>query len=262
MRTLLAAAAGMLAALSTTPTSAQAALCQAQSGPHTTALVELYTSEGCDSCPPADRWLQGLAGRGLAPDRVVPLSLHVNYWDYIGWKDPYAQQRFADRQRKLAQAMKARIVYTPQVLLQGQDFRGWGGRAFDEAVARINARPPKAAISLVLAGGRGHSLEVEAKAELLQPEGEADTALFLATYENRLVSSVSAGENRGRTLSHDYVVFEWLGPISFSGGKAQERRTLPLLPKAVPANSGVAAFVQNRRTAEVLQALMLPACGG
>lgn len=262
MRSLQAVAATMLAVLSAAATPALAAQCRASSGPHTTALVELYTSEGCDSCPPADRWLQGLAGRGLAPDRVVPLSLHVNYWDYIGWKDPYAQQRFADRQRKLAQVMKARIVYTPQVLLQGQDFRAWGGRAFDEAVARINARPPKAAISLALAGGRGDTMEVEARADLLRPDEEADAALYLASYENRLVSSVSAGENRGRTLSHDYVVFEWLGPIPFHGGRAAERRALPLLPKAVPANSGVAAFVQNRRTAEVLQALMLPACPG
>ena len=76
------------------------------------------------------------------------------------------------------------------------------------------------------------------------------------------MSSVSAGENRGRTLAHDYVVFEWLGPIAFSGGRIDERRALPLLPGATPAHSGVAAFVQNRRTAEVLQALMLPACPG
>lgn len=254
--------ATLLAAVSVSLSAAPEATCQARSGPHTTALVELYTSEGCDSCPPADRWLQALAGRGLAPDRVVPLSLHVNYWDYIGWKDPYAQQRFADRQRKLAQVMKARIVYTPQVLLQGRDFRAWGGRAFEQEVARINATPPRAAISLALAGGRRDTLDVEARAELLQPGEEADAALYLASYENRLVSSVAAGENRGRTLSHDYVVFEWLGPIAFAGGRAEERRALPLLPKAVPANSGVAAFVQNRRTGEVLQALMLPACPG
>jgi hypothetical protein len=77
-----------------------------------------------------------------------------------------------------------------------------------------------------------------------------------------LVSRVAAGENRGRTLAHDYVVFEWLGPIGFVEGRIDERRELPLLPGAVPAHSGVAAFVQNRRTAEVLQALLLPACPG
>jgi hypothetical protein len=262
MRILAALPLAILAHLSSLAGLAQAAQCEARSGPHTTALVELYTSEGCDSCPPADRWLQGLAGRGLAPDKVVPLSLHVNYWDYIGWKDPYAQQRFADRQRKLAQVLRARIVYTPQVMLQGQDFRAWGGRAFDEAVARINARPPKAAISLALQGGQGDTLAVEVRAQLLEPGEEAEAALYLASYENRLVQRVAAGENRGRTLSHDYVVFEWLGPIAFAGGRAEERRSLPLLPKAVLANSGVAAFVQNRRTAEVLQALMLPACPG
>jgi hypothetical protein len=241
-------------------TLAAAAQCQARTGPQTTALVELYTSEGCDSCPPADRWLQGLAGRGLAPERVVPLSLHVNYWDYIGWKDPYAQQRFADRQRKLAQVMRARIVYTPQVLLQGQDFRGWGGRAFDEAVATINARPSKAGISLTLESGRPDTLAVRVRAELVEQGEGTDAVLYLASYENQLVSHVSAGENRGRILAHDYVVFEWLGPIAFAGGRVDERRALPLLPNAVQANSGVAAFVQNRRTAEVLQALMLPAC--
>jgi hypothetical protein len=262
MRALLALAAVTLAAFPALTTAAESAQCQARTGPHTTALVELYTSEGCDSCPPADRWLQGLAGRGLAPDRVVPLSLHVNYWDYIGWKDPYAQQRFADRQRKLAQVMRARLVYTPQVMLQGQDFRGWGGRGFEEAVARINARPPKAAISLSLEGGRRDTLAVEVRAQLLQPGEEAGAVLYLASYENRLVSRVAAGENRGRTLSHDYVVFEWLGPIAFAGGRVEERRTLPLLPNAVPAHSGVAAFVQNRLTADVLQALMLPACPG
>ena len=250
----------LLLALAALIAPVQAAPCQARSGPYTTALVELYTSEGCDSCPPADRWLQGLAGRGLAPARVVPLSLHVDYWDYIGWKDPYAQQRHSERQRKLAQVMRARIVYTPQVLLQGADFRRWGSSAFDEAVARINARPARASISLTLLAGLADTLATEVRAELLDTAEEVDMALYLASYENKLVSKVAAGENRGRTLAHDFVVLEWVGPVAFAGGKVVERRALPLLPKAVPAHSGVAAFVQNRRTGEVLQALMLPAC--
>jgi hypothetical protein len=87
-------------------------------------------------------------------------------------------------------------------------------------------------------------------------------ALYLASFENKLASSVAAGENRGKRLEHDYVVFEWVGPIPFKEGRIHEQRVLPLVPKAVQAHSGVAAFVQNRRTAEVLQALMLPACRG
>jgi hypothetical protein len=70
-----------------------------QNGP---PLVELYTSEGCDSCPPADRWLSSLGAKGYAPERVVPIALHVDYWDYIGWKDPYARQAHSARQRKMA----------------------------------------------------------------------------------------------------------------------------------------------------------------
>lgn len=250
----------LLCALVVAP--AHALQCSATSGPHTTALVELYTSEGCSSCPPADHWLQGLAGRGLAPGRVVPLALHVTYWDYIGWKDPYAQQRFSDRQHKLAQVLRARLVYTPQVLLQGRDFRGWHGGGFETEVARINARSPKAKIALALEPGRQGAIAVQVRAQLLDPQQQADAALYLASYENKLVSRVAAGENEGRTLEHDFVAFDWLGPIPFKSGRIDERRDLPRLPKAVPARSGVVAFVQNQRSAEVLQALMLPACPG
>jgi hypothetical protein len=87
--------------------------------------------------------------------------------------------------------------------------------------------------------------------------------LYLAAFENKLTSQVAAGENKGKTLPHDYVVREWIGPIGFGAGlKVDEKRALPLLPNANPKESGVAAFVQNRATGEVLQALMLPACGG
>ena len=240
---------------------ALAAQCSARSGPHTTALVELYTSEGCDSCPPADRWLSSLGSRGHAPDRVVPIALHVDYWDYIGWKDPYAKALFSSRQRRLAQVMRAKIVYTPQVVLQGEDFRRWHTSAFDEAVARINARPGRARIELALEKASAGRFPVEARVEVLEPSQRADAGLYLAAYENKLVSAVGAGENRGRTLMHDYVAFEWLGPLALGpDGRLSVSKALPLLPRAVAANSGVIAFVQNRATAEVLQALMLPAC--
>ena len=87
--------------------TAQAMQCTAKSTDRTVALVELYTSEGCDSCPPADRWLSSLGPKGYAPDRVVPIALHVDYWDYIGWKDPYARQAHAARQRKMAKLARA-----------------------------------------------------------------------------------------------------------------------------------------------------------
>ena len=240
---------------------AGAAECKARSGAHTTALVELYTSEGCDSCPPADRWLSSLASRGHGPDRLVPIALHVDYWDYIGWKDPYAQAQFSSRQRRLAQVMKAKIVYTPQVLLQGQDFRRWHTPAFGEAVAQINARPARGRIEIDLGRPAAGQLPVRVRAEVHEPARRGDAALYLAAYENKLVSAVGAGENRGKTLTHDYVALEWIGPLGFGpDGHLDVQRSLPLLPRAVAAHSGVAAFIQARSSAEVLQALMLPAC--
>ena len=101
-----------------------AAECVTRSGPATAALVELYTSEGCSSCPPADRWLSQLkpaAEKGT----VVPVAFHVTYWDYIGWRDAFADERHTARQRARAGASGARYVYTPQVVLGGRDFRGW-----------------------------------------------------------------------------------------------------------------------------------------
>jgi hypothetical protein len=243
--------------LNTSPALAAKSL--AQSGPATAALVELYTSEGCSSCPPADRWLSSLGKRGYPPGKVVPIALHVDYWDYIGWKDPYAKREFSLRQRKLSQLQKMALVYTPQVVLQGRDFREWSGKAFDDAIARITAQPARARMALEIVALKSDALEVAASAELLAPN-EGDPALYLAAYRNGLQSKVTAGENRGRLLAHDHVVLEWQGPFPFANGRSAERRTLPLLPGARAGDSGVAAFVQNRSNGEVLQALMLPGC--
>jgi hypothetical protein len=242
------------------PPAVIAASCNARSGPKTVALVELYTSEGCNSCPPADRWLSGLGAQGYGPDRVVPLALHVDYWDYIGWKDPYAKREFSQRQRKLTLLQRQALVYTPQVMLQGKDFRGWGARAFDQEVARINAQRARANLALEIRALDARRVEIQAQAELA-PDAAGEAALYVAAYQNRLQTQVTAGENRGRTLPHDYVVLQWYGPYGLDAGKPLSRRfELPLVPRATPADSGVAAFVQNGRTGEVLQALMLPGC--
>jgi hypothetical protein len=237
--------------------------CSAYTGPHTTALVELYTSEGCDTCPPADHWLSSLFSQGFRPDQVVPLSLHVDYWDYVGWKDPYAKGEFSVRQRKLAAMRRPVIVYTPQVLLQGQDFRRWSGDEFTEQVARINSRAARARIALSIRAVEPKAIRADLSAMLFDPAEQKNAAVYLAAYENRLASEVKAGENRGRRLEHDFVVREWIGPIAFGESlKVEESRALPLISGADPKNLGVAAFVQNRSTSEILQALMLPACPG
>jgi len=224
--------------------------CAVKSGPGTAALVELYTSEGCSSCPPADRWMRGLRGAGFGADRVVPLSLHVDYWDYIGWKDPFARPAFTARQRELAGLQGSGLVYTPQVVLAGRDNRGWSSSGrFANDLRAVNDRPARADIALALKPGT-----VTAKAAVTDAKHAADAVLYLAIYENGLSNQVTAGENRGVTLTHDYVVREWLGPFALDATAPAEISR----PVAVARPSGVAAFVENRRTGEVLQATM---CG-
>lgn len=236
---------------------AHAQKCSARSGDKTAVLVELYTSEGCNSCPPADRWLSGL-GKKYPPQLVVPLALHVDYWDYIGWKDPYAKREFSQRQRRLSQLQRASFVYTPQVLVQGTDFREWGASAFDHAVASLHSRPSRARLELEILAATPEALQVRVLATILDAAQAADAGLYVAAYENRLESRVTAGENSGQTLQHDHVALEWQGP--YAAGERQLR--LPMLPKAKIGDSGVVAFVQNRRSAEVLQTLMLGTCSG
>jgi hypothetical protein len=251
-------AVAVLAAFIASIADAAPGACTAQSGPNTAALVELYTSEGCDSCPPADRWLSTLRPAGTGP-RIVPLSLHVDYWDYIGWKDPFAKPLFAARQRELAAIARSRTVYTPQVVLAGKDFRGWPARSrFVEAVAAVNATPARAAISLALDDAGKGAFELRAAASVPKREDREDAALFVAVYENGLSNRVTAGENRGVTLTHDFVAREWWGPLALdsSGGTTLARS----VAGTTLANGGVAAFVQSRRTGEVFQALSLAAC--
>ncbi|HEX7689005.1 MAG TPA: DUF1223 domain-containing protein, partial [Burkholderiaceae bacterium] len=122
----LVAAFAVLALIATAAGAAQDGppaprACTARSGPHVPAVVELYTSEGCSSCPPAERWLARLAGR----DDVIALAFHVDYWDGLGWKDRFAQPQFTQRQDASRRTSGARFAYTPQVILDGRDTPAW-----------------------------------------------------------------------------------------------------------------------------------------
>ncbi|MGH8632371.1 MAG: DUF1223 domain-containing protein, partial [Burkholderiales bacterium] len=124
----------------TLATAAQAApTCEATSASRRVALLELYTSEGCSSCPPADRFMRSLEARGFDSGKVVALAFHVDYWDSLGWRDRFAQPGFSLRQRSAADRAGARFVYTPQFLLDGRDLaRGWLSADFASRLASIN----------------------------------------------------------------------------------------------------------------------------
>src|SRR5438046_904748 len=129
-------------------TAAAAAECTRNTGANTVALVELFTSEGCSSCPPADRWISGFVTHPQV-ERFVPLAFHVNYWDDLGWKDRFADQRYTERQRALAKAAGANMVYTPQVTLQGRDAADWRSESkFASRIEAINKSQSRAALKL------------------------------------------------------------------------------------------------------------------
>ncbi|MGJ8751619.1 DUF1223 domain-containing protein, partial [Burkholderia pseudomallei] len=141
------AAALSLAAAGAAQAAADGA-CMARSPDGRQALVELYTSEGCSSCPPADDWLARLAARRAAL-RVVPLALHVDYWDGLGWADRFAQHRFTERQHALAARGGGRFVYTPEVAVDGRELRDWrDADAFGRRVVATAAEPARVGIAL------------------------------------------------------------------------------------------------------------------
>jgi len=252
-------------ALAAPATQAAAGDCRAATTAQTNVLVELFTSEGCNSCPPADRWLSGLDLGPAGQSRVVPVAWHVDYWDYIGWKDRFAQAAFSERQHRLSQIRRDRVVYTPQVLVQGRDFRRWAWGGLEAAAAQITAQPARARIALAITGRTANGVEAEVAAELLDAAARAnpaDYALVLTATASGLTTRVRAGENAGRTLAHDHVAFGWRGPTAFGSDAKLTLHERLALPAQAPGGSGVAAFVQSMRTGEVLQALMLSECRG
>jgi hypothetical protein len=235
--------------------------CTKQSPAHSVALVELYTSEGCNSCPPADRWISQTARKGYGADQWVPLSLHVDYWDRLGWKDKFGNPIFSARQRNLSDLARSRAVYTPEIFLNLREFRSWDSVSrFHDAVRQINAKPASADIRLEIAEATAAQMLIRTSFRLKPGTVAKQPNAVIALYENKLVSAVSAGENRGVTLHHDYVVREWMGPIAFAGGAAEYQKTIMVDRAWNPKNLGIAAFVQDLPTQQVLQATALSIC--
>jgi hypothetical protein len=159
------------------------------------SLIELYTSEGCSSCPPADKWLNSLKGeQGLWTD-FIPLAFHVDYWDYIGWKDPFADPSYTQRQYRYNEHKNIRSIYTPGVVVNGQEWRLWR----------------RSTLPTVDTRGAGQ-LNVNINQNQLSAQYQADIprnqtlVLNIALLGFDLTSKVKKGENVGRTFEHDFVV--------------------------------------------------------
>lgn len=250
----LALAAGLTIAAA----NGVAADCSTRSGPRRTALLELYTSEGCSSCPPADRWVSGLRGADIGPGMVIPLAFHVDYWNKLGWPDRFSQAAYGDRQRLASRRNRLDFVYTPQFLLDGTDVRSPAYDTLKRQVAR--AARERAAIELNASAQASH-LQIAATANLVPGERSRFPELFIAVTEDGLSTRVAAGENMGRQLRHDAVVRTLLEPMTVSSDEpARRERSVPIGADWNAGRLTVVAFVQDRVTGEVLQALALPVC--
>jgi hypothetical protein len=227
-------AAAVLAAASFFPVAGAAA----EPAP---VVVELFTSQGCSSCPPADRLLGELAGR----DDVLPLSFHVTYWDRLGWPDTFGLEHSTRRQEVYADWLGQRRVYTPQMVIGGRiDVVGSARGRVLEAIELLKAHAPSGP-ALTVAGDR-----------LALGEGDqADAAIWLIGFDDHHDVIIERGENRGRTLRYHQVVRELSQLGQWHGGAIEF--DLPLAALGAAGRDGAAVLVQRLRDGAILAATRL-----
>jgi hypothetical protein len=211
--------------------------CRGETGQYTTALVELYTSEGCDSCPPADKVISQLKATGNA----IPMAWHVDYWDRLGWKDRFGRADAAVRQRALVAVQGERTVYTPQWIANGKTIRPGGSAASVlQAVAPLQQQPPGARLRLSHGTFAHGTLAVE-----LAGDAPPGAQVFIALLEDGLSSQVSAGENKGVLLKHDHVVREVAGPLALRAQFTAQTHPVNVPQDAQLSKLRVVAWVQD-----------------
>lgn len=221
-------------------------------------VAELYTSEGCSSCPPADRWLSSQLATPERTANILALSFHVDYWNYIGWQDPYSNKQFTARQYAHKSRGNISQIYTPQYVFSNREVRRWGQAGLiPQRLAAM--KQDKAPISLHMSVERklASQVEIRVKTDWLDDRYKAGKML-VALYEDKLSQQVKSGENRGALLRHDRVV-RYLGePVAVSTGDSTK-----VFTQSIPAdwnldNIGIGVIVENSESNTVLQALNAP----
>jgi hypothetical protein len=216
-----------------------------------TAVVELYTSEGCSSCPPADRWLSKLVTAADENLDVLALAFHVDYWDYLGWKDRFSSAEYTSRQRELGANNQQRTIYTPEFFVNGEEARG-AGKILDK-IQKVNQQQPALELQLSIARDANElvaSLQSPSRRDTL---GQIHHRYLV--YENNLSTEVKRGENSGKMLHHQQVVRYMSRTQSLQD---QNQYRIRIDPDWQPDNIGVAVLVTTPGDRHYLQAVHTP----
>ena len=229
----------------------------AASGMKTIVVAELFTSEGCSSCPPADDLLRRLvATQPVKGVEIIALGSHVDYWDRLGWRDPFSSPLFSTRQSEYAAAaFRTDRIYTPQLVVDGTlEALGSDATAVRQAIMKA-AQRQKAMVSVRAIAKPGGRVQVEVEVAVpahAQPHETAD--IMVAVTEDDLVSRVNRGENTGRTLAHSAVVrsLTTVGRLPAKAHAASMAAAVSIDPSWQTDSLRVVAFVQERASRRVL----------
>lgn len=226
----------------------QTAACQAQAPNTPATVVELYTSEGCSSCPPADRWLSDLS----INDRTIALGFHVDYWDRLGWPDRLATPAITERQYQWRTAHRGRYVYTPQIIINGNDERAWGRFGTDKSGVTNLPRSTSTVVPGLKLGRQGNLL----RAEVAAVAGNPRISGYWAVLSSQLWSEVKRGENAGKTLIHDHAVRLYKPVASWTASEPRQHQ-LDLGQDPTMSNTRVVFVVTAEDGLRPLQAVSL-----
>jgi hypothetical protein len=205
------------------------------------AVLELFTSQGCSSCPPADRLLNEIITEAAAKkQQVYGLSFHVDYWDRLGWKDPYSNRQFSNRQRQYARQFASKGIYTPQDVLNGQqEFVGSNRQKLQTLLTESLRKPATVAVSLSLSTQKPDALTIAYRLK----GGFEDTVLNVALVSKSTETTVIRGENAGRRLVHNNVV----RTLQTVPAAASGRITLSIPADFDQTKGAIIAYVQSRQ---------------
>lgn len=222
-----------------------------------TAVLELFTSEGCGSCPPAERWLYQQQQKNTELDFIV-LGFHIDYLnDQKGWVDAFAKPVFSERQKQLALLNRFQTIYTPEFVLSGESLPNWREN-LDEAVSFLNEFDAQAKIRLS-AYQIDDALMIDSRSQVTGEENRQHSKLYIAIVEDDVISEVRGGDNAGKTFNHRNLVREWLGPFALeTSGETFIEHQVRLMPEWQQDKLKLVALIQNLSDGYILQAVELP----